>query len=167
MTFCKILFCFLFLLTALIVGSSHIFAGIYNIFLKKRPAPNLKSFRYQIQTSVKRSGKQLSSKKNFTAFLHISCSNFRLKLCQKPQSYKNCQTNQIWRGLGQVRSKKLFPEIFIHKILQINSSFYVKQRITGRLNFSFSGDFTSTDKIFIPRGGPNIRQLFYEVLRLS
>ena len=29
-------------------------------------------------------------------------------------------------GLGQVRSKKLFPETIIHKIFETNSSFHVK-----------------------------------------
>ena len=45
---CKIFFSFLSLLTALIVKNSHILAGIYFIFLKKRRRPNLKCFQYQI-----------------------------------------------------------------------------------------------------------------------
>ena len=43
------------LLTALIVEKSHILAGIYFIFLKKRPRQNLKDFQDQIWTLVKRS----------------------------------------------------------------------------------------------------------------
>ena len=39
---------FMSLLTAHIVNNSHILAGIYFIFLKKRPRPNLKVFQYQI-----------------------------------------------------------------------------------------------------------------------
>ena len=39
---------FMSLLTALIVKTSLILAGIYFIFLKKRPRPNLKGFQYQI-----------------------------------------------------------------------------------------------------------------------
>ena len=66
------------LLTAVIVKNSHL------IFLKKHPRPNLKGFQYQILTLVKRLGKELSSKKNFSAFLLISCSDHRLKLCQRP-----------------------------------------------------------------------------------
>ena len=46
---------FMSLLTALIVKSIHICAGIYFVFLKKSPRPNLRSFPYQIWTSVKRS----------------------------------------------------------------------------------------------------------------
>ena len=45
------------LLTAFIVRNSDILAGIYFIFLRKGPRPNLKSFQYQIWTLVKRSGK--------------------------------------------------------------------------------------------------------------
>ena len=67
---------------------------------------------------LKRLGKKLLSKTNFDTFLQISCSNFRLKLCQRSQIYKNFQTNQTWSGVGQVRSKKLFPETMIHKIFE-------------------------------------------------
>ena len=86
---------FMSLLTALIVKNSHILAGIYVIFLKRRPRPNLKGFQYQLWTLEKRSKKWLSNKTTVSAFLQISCSNLRLKLCQRPQNYKNCQSNQI------------------------------------------------------------------------
>ena len=71
------------LIKALIVKNSHIPAGIYLIFLKKRPRPNLKGIQYQIWALVKRSEK-FSSKTNFSAFWQVSCSNFRFKLCQRP-----------------------------------------------------------------------------------
>ena len=58
--------------------------------------------------------------------LQISCSNFRLKLCQWFKSYDNCQTNHIWKGLDWVSSKKSFPEANIHKIFEVNSTFHVK-----------------------------------------
>ena len=125
------------LLTVLIVKNSHILAGTYFIFLKKHRVLNLKGFQYQIWTSLKRSGKFLSSEANFNIFSHVSCSNFRLKLCQGSLRYKNCQKNQIWGGLGRVRSTKLFTETTIHKILQTNSSFYVKQCSTGKVKFLF------------------------------
>ena len=47
----------MYLLTAFIVKNSHIFAGVYFIFLKKGPRPNLKGFQCQIWTLVKRSEK--------------------------------------------------------------------------------------------------------------
>ena len=71
-------------LTVLIAKNSHILAVIYFILLQNFPKLNLKGFQYQIWTSVKRSGKYLSSKTNFNTFLQISCSNFKLKLCQRP-----------------------------------------------------------------------------------
>ena len=40
-------------------------AGIYFIFLKNRPGPNLKVFQCLIWTSVKRLGKELSIKTKF------------------------------------------------------------------------------------------------------
>ena len=49
---CKILFCFLCLLTALIVNNSHILAGLHFIFLKEHPRPNLKPYHYPIWTLV-------------------------------------------------------------------------------------------------------------------
>ena len=85
------------LLTALIVKSNHILAVIYFIFLKIRATPNLKGFQYQICTSAKRSGKQLSSKTYCSAFLQISCSNFRLKLCQRPDIVKQIK---LFEGSG-------------------------------------------------------------------
>ena len=47
---------FLFLLTALIIKTSGIVAGIYFISLTERPRPNLEGFQYQIWTPVKISG---------------------------------------------------------------------------------------------------------------
>ena len=40
-------------------------AGIYFIFLKNRPGPNLKAFQCLIWTSAKRLGKELSIKTKF------------------------------------------------------------------------------------------------------
>ena len=80
MIICNFFFLFMPLLTDFMVKNSHILARICFIFLTKRPKPNSKGFQYQIWTSVKRLGKQLSRKTNFSPFLQISCSNFKLKL---------------------------------------------------------------------------------------
>ena len=117
---------FMSLLTALIFKKFNVLAEFYFIFPKEHPRLNLKSFQCQIWTSVKRSWEYLSSKTNLSTFLHFSCSEFRLKLCQRPSSYKDCQTDEFGRSLRWVRGKKLFAEITIHKILETNSSFYVK-----------------------------------------
>ena len=49
-----------------------------------------------------------------------------LNLCQMPYSYQNCQLNQLWEGLGQVRSKEMCPETTMDKIFEKNSNFLVK-----------------------------------------
>ena len=131
-------------MTSLIVKSSHVLAGIYFIFPKSRPRKNLKGFRYQIWTSLKRLGNKLSSKTNLNAFHQISSSNFRLKLCQRLKSYKHCQNNQIWGGLGRVRKKKLFSYEIAH---------YKKRSVSA-----FQEIITSNDKIFISGGGMSNRQ---------
>ena len=50
--------------------------------------------------------------------LALFCNVVALKLCQWPYIYKNCQKNEVWRGLGRVRSKVLFLEIITHKITE-------------------------------------------------
>ena len=61
---------FMSLLTAKFVKK----ARIYFILLKKRLKINLKFFKYQISTSVKRSEKQLPSKANFRPFFQLNYS---------------------------------------------------------------------------------------------
>ena len=56
------------LITALIVKNSHILAGIYFIFAKNCPRPNLKGFQYPIWTSVNRSGKNVINEDKFQHF---------------------------------------------------------------------------------------------------
>ena len=51
----------------------------------------MKCFQYQMLTSVKRSEKQLSSKRRFFPILQRNCSNFTLKQCEKPEIYLTCQ----------------------------------------------------------------------------
>ena len=60
-------------------------------------------------TSVKRSEKQLSSKRRFFPILLLNCSNFTLKQCEKPEIYLTCQKKvkfeEEWHKL---ESKKCF-----------------------------------------------------------
>ena len=67
----KLYFIFLSLFSAPIAKTSHIFAGIFFILLKKGPRPNLKGFQYQIWSSAKRSEKLLSSKTIFSPFCKL------------------------------------------------------------------------------------------------
>ena len=73
------------LLRAKFVKNSVIWARIYFIFLK--------NVLKQTWTSVKSSEKQLPNKFNFGTVLLLNCSNFRLKQCERPWSYQNCQRN--------------------------------------------------------------------------
>ena len=72
------------LLTSLIVKNSYILVGIYFIFLRKRPRSNFKPLQYQIVTLVEGSEKLVIKRDKFSRLLQISCSNFRLKLCERP-----------------------------------------------------------------------------------
>ena len=58
-------------------------------------------------------------------------------MLQRPQSYKNRQANGIWKFLGQVRTKKLFPGTITCKVFGTNSIFYVKKGTTGKVHFLF------------------------------
>ena len=74
---------FMSLLTAWVNENSHIVTGTYFLYRKNCPRPNFKGSQWQILISVKRSGKQLSTKNNTNAWLQISCANFGLKLCRR------------------------------------------------------------------------------------
>ena len=83
---------------------------------------------------MKRSGKQLSSKTNFSPILNLNCLNIRLKLCERPLSIKivrEIKFEEMWSKLEE--AKKMFLETIIHKIFDTNSSFYVKQSLTGKV----------------------------------
>ena len=69
--------------------NSRISGKICFICFKKLTKINFKNFYKQVWTSVKKLQKQLKSKVTFRTFLELNCSNFRTKLCEKPQSYQN------------------------------------------------------------------------------
>ena len=74
MTVCKISVCFLCIYWQTELSKQIISYFDWNLLYlsKKHPRPNLEGFQYQIQTSLKQSGKQLSNKTNFSAFLQIN-----------------------------------------------------------------------------------------------
>ena len=121
----KIFFCFWSLLTVLIVKNCLILAGIYLTFLNT--CPRLKGFQYILLTSVKRSGKLLSSKTNFSTFLQISFVKGLLVA-------KIFQTNQIYRGMRRVRSKN--SNVFI-KHLRQTLVFIRSSALREKSNFCF------------------------------
>ena len=72
------------------------------------------------------------------------------------------------RSLGRVESKKMLPETIIHEISETNSSFHVKSRTTGKVQFLFFKRLlASNNKTFISGGVLNSRQKLYKVLTFS
>ena len=123
------------LLTALIAKSSHIWAGIYFIFLENVLHQASKSFN----TKLLPKWKSWKSSYQVRKILVVFCKLFpvNLKLSKSFYSHKNCPTNEIWRGVEQGRSKKLFPEKIIQKTFETNSNFFVKYPTTGKFQFLF------------------------------
>ena len=79
--------------------------------------------------------KSSTTGKSSTVFW-LSCSNFRLKLCLRPHTYKNCLRIKF-EGAWSELEKKMFLEAAMDKIFEINSSF----RCNLRQNFTFSAFF--------------------------
>ena len=97
----KILFCFLFYFYQFNCQKQSYFGWNYVTFLKKRPRPNLKVFQYRIQISAKRSGKQSSSKTNFTTQL----LEFYVRAVLNTLVLSKRLNKSSLRNLGQVRIK--------------------------------------------------------------
>ena len=89
----------------------------------------------------KRSEKQLSSNTNLRHFLQLNSSGLRLKQCQRPYSYQNCQKKLNLKGSKASYQQKKIPETISHKTSLTNSSFYVKQLTTGKNLLLFFGTF--------------------------
>ena len=117
---------FISLLAALIVKNSDSFFWNYCILLKNRRGPNLKAFGELIWTSIKKSKQELSSNTKFIPILWLISSNLRLKLCWTFHSFQDCLKNWVGKDWEFIRSKKLFPESTMNKMLLRNSSFQVK-----------------------------------------
>ena len=77
---------------------------------------------------------------NFGTCLQLNCSNFRLKLCERPLSYQHCQRKWVWRGLGRVRSEQMFLET-ITKHLGLTLVFMWNSGIQEKFNNLFFKSF--------------------------
>ena len=93
-------------LTVPIVEKCHILPGIYFIILKERSRRSSKVFQYQIWTLKKRSKKILSCKTNFSTFLQLSCSNYRLKLIKDLRVAKIIKQINFEVAWGKLEAKK-------------------------------------------------------------
>ena len=95
-----------------------------------------------------------------SSFLQLSYSNFWSRL----QSYQYYQRSQVWRGLGQVRSKKLLPKTTMDRTFE-TLIFSWNSALRENFNFYFSNLFAIIDKIYILTGRIGTRLSFYEDLR--
>ena len=78
---------------------------------------------------------------------------------------KETKFEEIW---GKLQAKKLFAETTIYKIPEADSSFYVKQRTTGKVQFRFSSRFLVTlTKFIILKRRLGTRLWFYDILGFS
>ena len=94
------------LLTATVVKNIGIYAGIYFIFLKKRPRPNLKGFQYQIWTSVKRS----KSRYQVRQILALFCKLVALTLLKALDLPKLSNKSSLrWHGVNS-KQKNVFSD---------------------------------------------------------
>ena len=135
------------LLPALIVKNSDIFGWNLLIFLKTIVDQTWKAFN----TEFGPQSKDQESSYWVRQFLALFCIVVALTLgwnCVKGLRVTKIVKQIKFKGVrGQVRSKKLFAETTIHKILETNSSFYVKQCTTGKVQFLFfSIFFANIDK---------------------
>ena len=62
---------------------------------------------------------------NFSTFLQISCSNFKLNLCQRPRLEKIVKEIRF-EGLWSELEARIFPETVIHQIFEASSCFRVR-----------------------------------------
>ena len=82
---------------------------------------------------MKRSGKQLPSRANFSTFLQFNCSNFRLKYVKSLRVTNIVKEIKFEGVLGSLQAKDCFQtQIFTHKICEINFSFHAKYRTNGK-----------------------------------
>ena len=97
---------FMFLLTSKFVRNSHIEVRIFFIFLKNILKQTSNSFNTKFQPPWK--DWKSSYKVNFRTFLPLSCSNFRLKQCERPPG----RIAPIWKWLTREIGILLFNSNF-------------------------------------------------------
>ena len=84
----------------------------------------MKIFQHQILTVVKNSKKHFPSKAYFTNFLQLSCSHFKLNLCERSYNYQNCQKKIKFEGAwGKLQAKSYFSRQSFTKYLRQTLAF--------------------------------------------
>ena len=115
----------------------------YNLLYpsEKRTKTNLKLFQYQIQTSVKRSEKQLPSKANFCFFFLLNCSNFKLKQCKRHRVTKILKQIMFQGVWGESESKTGFQRQSVTKYWRLTLVSTQNSTLREKFNFYFSRVF--------------------------
>ena len=109
-------------------------AGIYFMFLKNVLKQSWKSFN----TKFRLQWKELASKANFSTFLLLSCSNFKLKLCKRHWSDWKFQWNHVWRCLRWSELKHCSQRRSFTKYFRQTLVFTWDSKIQESFNFYFS-----------------------------
>ena len=68
---------------------------------------------------------QFPSNENFSPFLQLNFSSFRLVQCERHQNTR--------KDLGQVTIKNMFPETIIYKIFETYPNFHEKYCTTSKV----------------------------------
>ena len=132
---------FMFLLTAQIVTNSHILAGIYFTFLKKRPGANLKLFWYQIWTSVKRLVKYLSSNRTFSTFCNLVALILNWNCLKNLLVSKIVQKIKFEGDRGELEAKTCFQRQSWARYIRQTLVFMRNSTIWENFNFYLSAFF--------------------------
>ena len=112
---------------------------------------------------MKRSEKQLPSKANFSTFLQLNYSNFRLKPYEKPKLSKKLNlkgSGASWKPKNVSRDNHSHHKVFETNSCEIEP--YEKSLISV-----FQESFASINKRFILEGGLGAGPSFYGVWKLS
>ena len=127
------------LLTVPFVKNSHIWAGIYYIFLKNILKHTWKSFNTKFWPQWKGSKKQSASKKILALFCHLVARSFG----------RNCKWNQVWRGLsGKLEAKHWFQTQSFTKYFRQILVFMWNSEIRENLNFCYWAVFCKYQQIY-------------------
>ena len=84
---------------------------------------------------MKRSEKQLQSKANFGHVFQLNCPNFKLKQCERPESYQNCQKKLSSKETGVSLNQKQVSEDFLLILYLLIAKFVRKRQIWVRIYF--------------------------------
>ena len=137
----KFSFSFYVFIHIYICKKAVVFRLEFNSSFQKCPKTTLKCFQYEVSNSLERSDKKLTIKANFYPFFQFNSSNFRLKQCQKPQSYQICQKKLSLKESGKLKTKSGFQRQSVTKYVRLTLVFRWKSALQEKFDGYFSGIF--------------------------